>query len=264
MTATQFLRLERQHDIVTIYLNRPEKRNAMNFALLQELVKTAEQLKKDRTLRAIIITGEQQVFSAGIDLSDLNNPKHKLFATWELLKPRQSLFQQACLIWQDIPVPVIAVIEGFCFGAGVQLALGCDIRIAHPKAQLSIMEGRWGLVPDMGISQSLRQLIPLDIAKKLTWQAERITAETALSYGLISEIADEPLAYAQQFAEQISQRSPDAISASKQVLNAMLGNRKTALYLEKIWQLKLLFGKNSAIARKKDKQKALKFVPRQY
>lgn len=260
----QYLTLEQQQQVAIIRLSRPEKRNALNFALLQELIDVAHQLAKDRQLRAIILTGDAQVFSAGIDLNDLNQSKNKLFAFWELLKPTQSLFQQACLIWQNMPVPVIAVIEGYCFGAGLQLALACDMRVSAKNAQYSIMESRWGLVPDMGISHSLKSLIPIDIAKKLTWQAERINAETALEYGLITEIADNPLEHALQFSEQICQRSPDAILAGKRVLNAMLNHQHGSLYLEKFWQLKLLVGQNTAIARKKAKNQAIQFLKRQY
>lgn len=160
------LRVEKNNGIATVYLNRPEKRNAMSFALLKELVSTAEKLKKDRSLRCVILTGEANVFSAGIDLADLNDPKNRAYAAWELLKPGQSLFQKAFLIWQQLPVPVIAALEGFCFGAGMQLALAADIRIAHPKTQMSIMESRWGLVPDMGLTRSLKGVIGLDLAKE--------------------------------------------------------------------------------------------------
>ncbi|WP_171497815.1 enoyl-CoA hydratase-related protein, partial [Acinetobacter ursingii] len=126
------LRIENKNGIATVSLNRPDKRNAMSFDLLRELVKTAEKIKKERSIRCVILTGEAQVFSAGIDLADLNNPKNRAYAAWELIKPGQSLFQKAFLIWQELPVPVIAAIEGFCFGAGMQLALAADIRVAHP------------------------------------------------------------------------------------------------------------------------------------
>ena len=137
------LRIENKNGIATVSLNRPDKRNAMSFDLLRELVKTAEKIKKDRSIRCVILTGEAQVFSAGIDLADLNNPKNRAYAAWELIKPGQSLFQKAFLIWQELPVPVIAAIEGFCFGAGMQLALAADIRVAHPATKMSIMEIRW-------------------------------------------------------------------------------------------------------------------------
>ena len=264
VNSMALLRVEKNNGIATVYLNRPDKRNAMSFALLKELVSTAEKLKKDRSLRCVILTGEAQVFSAGIDLADLNNPKNRAYAAWELIKPGQSLFQKAFLIWQQLPVPVIAALEGFCFGAGMQLALAADIRIAHPKTQMSIMESRWGLVPDMGLTRSLKGVIGLDLAKELTLTARIFDAEYAKDIGLVTHLNEQPLVQAQQLAEELSQRSPDALAAAKQVLDAMEHRPKHSLRLEKIWQLKLLLGKNSQLARKKDKNPEVQFLPRQY
>lgn len=258
------LRIENKNGIATVSLNRPDKRNAMSFDLLRELVKTAEKIKKDRSIRCVILTGEAQVFSAGIDLADLNNPKNRAYAAWELIKPGQSLFQKAFLIWQELPVPVIAAIEGFCFGAGMQLALAADIRVANPATKMSIMESRWGLVPDMGLTRSLKGLIGLDLAKELTLTARIFDATYAKEIGLVTHLDESPLAKAQVIAEEMLQRSPDALMASKYVLDAMQHEPKKSLRLEKIWQLKLLLGKNSQIARKKDKQPDVQYLPRQY
>ena len=258
------IRIEKNNGIATVILNRPDKRNAMSFGLLKELVDAAQQLKKDRSLRCVILTGAANVFSAGIDLNDLNNPKNKAYAAWELVKPGQSLFQKAFLIWQTLPVPVIASIEGYCFGAGIQLALAADIRIAHPKTQMSIMETRWGLVPDMGLTRSIKGLIGLDLAKELSLTARVFEGEYAKHIGLVSHLSDQPLEHALALAEEFKQRSPDALAAVKQVLDAMEHQPEKALRLEKIWQLKLLLGKNSQIARKKDKKPELDYLPRQY
>lgn len=258
------LRIEKNNGIATVYLNRPEKRNAMSFALLKELVVTAKKIKADRSIRCVILTGEAAVFSAGIDLADLNNPKNRAYAAWELLKPGQSLFQQAFLIWQELPVPVIAAIEGFCFGAGMQLALAADIRIAHPNTQMSIMESRWGLVPDMGLSRSIKGIIAVDLAKELSLTARIFDAEYAKQIGLVTHLNESPLTQAQALANEMLQRSPDALAAVKQVLDAMQHQPKKSLRLEKIWQLKLLLGKNSQIARKKDKNPEIEFLARQY
>ncbi|SPL71964.1 crotonase/enoyl-CoA hydratase family protein [Acinetobacter stercoris] len=258
------LRLEKKDGIATVYLNRPEKRNAMSFALLKELVTTAQNIKKDRSIRCVILTGEANVFSAGIDLSDLNNPKNTAYAAWELIKPGQSLFQKAFLIWQELPVPVIAAIEGYCFGAGIQLALAADIRIAHPKTQMSIMESRWGLVPDMGLTRSIKGIIGLDLAKELTLTARVFDAEYAKEIGLVTHLNEDPLAQTNIIAKEMLQRSPDALMAAKRVLDAMQHQPQKSLRLEKIWQLKLLLGKNSQLARKKDKNPEVQFLPRQY
>ena len=258
------LRVEKNNGIATVSLNRPDIRNAMSFALLKELVITAKKIEKDRSIRCVILTGEANVFSAGIDLSDLNNPKNTAFAAWELIKPGQSLFQKAFLIWQNLPIPVIAAIEGFCFGAGMQLALAADIRIATPSTKMSIMESRWGLVPDMGLTRSLKGLIGVDLAKELTLTARIFDAEYAKQIGLVTHLDNDSLAKAQLIAEEMLQRSPDAIMAAKRVLDAMEHQPEKALRLEKLWQLKLLLGKNSRLARKKDKNPEVEFLPRQY
>lgn len=250
--------------VALVMLNRPEKRNAMSFALLQELVKTAKQIQNNKQIRCVIITGSAQVFSAGIDLSDLNNPKNSLYAAWELIKPGQSLFQKAFLVWQNLPVPVIAAIEGYCFGAGMQLALAADIRIAHSDTQMSIMESRWGLVPDMGLTRSLKGLISLDLAKELTLTARIFNGQYAKGIGLVTHTDAAPLERAQTLADELIQRSPDALLAAKRVLDAMEHQPQKALRLEKLWQLRLILGKNSKLARKKDKQPDTHFLPRQY
>ena len=258
------LRIEKNNGIVTVSLNRPEKRNAMSFALLHELVAAAKSIRKDRSVRCVILTGEANVFSAGIDLADLNNPKNKTYAAWELIKPGQSLFQKAFLIWQELPVPVIAAIEGFCFGAGMQLALAADIRVVHPDTQMSIMESRWGLVPDMGLTRSIKGIIGVDLAKELSLTARIFDGNYAKDIGLVTHLDQNPLAKAQSIAEEMRQRSPDALAAVKQVLDAMEHQPKKSLRLEKIWQLKLLLGKNSQLARKKDKNPEIEFLPRQF
>ena len=259
------VKFENNNGIATVSLNRPDKRNAMSFALLKDLVRTANLIKKDRSIRCVILTGEAQVFSAGIDLSDLNNPKNTAYAAWELIKPGQSLFQKAFLVWQQLPVPVIAALEGYCFGAGMQLALAADIRISHPNTQFSIMESRWGLVPDMGLSQSLKGLVGIDLAKELTFTARIFDASYAQQIGLVTHLDASPLQHAEALAQEIALRSPDAVMAAKAVLNSMLHQPvKTALRLEKIWQLKLILGKNSRLARLKDKTPEIKYLKRQY
>jgi len=256
--------LDKKGAIATVQLNRPDKRNAMSFDLLRELVKTAALIRKDKSIRVVILTGAGSAFSAGIDLSDLQSRKNAAFAAWELLKPGQSLFQKAFLVWQDLPVPVIAALHGHCLGAGMQLALAADMRIATPDCKLSIMEGRWGLVPDMGLTQTLKGIVPLDVAKELTMTARVLSGTEAEKLHLVTHLADDPLAAANTLAAELLTRSPDALLASKRVLDAMEHNPRGALRLEKIWQLKLLLSKNRQIAMKKDKKPELEYQPRQY
>ncbi len=256
--------LQKKGAIATVQLNRPEKRNAMSFALLRELVATAHKIRKDKSIRVVILTGVGESFSSGIDLSDLNNKKNTAFALWELIKPGQSLFQKAFLVWQDLPVPVIAALHGHCIGAGMQLALAADIRIATPTCKLSIMESRWGLVPDMGLTQTLKGIVPLDVAKELTMTARMLSGKDAEKLHLVTHLATDPLAAAETLAQELLTRSPDALLAGKRVLDAMQHKPHRALRLEKIWQLKLLLSKNRQIAMRKDKKPELEFQPRQY
>lgn len=250
--------------IAEVKLARPDKRNALDFALLRELRRTAAQLRRDRTLRAVILSGQGPSFCAGIDLGSLRSRRNQWVALWQLLKPGRSLFQAACLDWQRLPVPVIAALHGHCFGAGLQLALGCDWRIADPDCQLAIMEARWGLVPDMGLSVSLRGLLRADLARELTYSARVIDGREAASIGLVSALADDPLAAARTTAQGFAERSPDAVLAGKRVLDGMLQlTPGRALAREKRWQLKLLLGRNSQIARQSTEAER-RFAARQY
>lgn len=259
------LDLDTRDGIATVRLDRPEKRNALSFAMLRELRALARTLSRDRGLRAVILGGAGGSFCAGIDLGELGDRRNRMFAFCELVRPGRSLFQQACLAWQDLPVPVIAALHGHCFGAGMQLALAADLRIAAPDCQLSIMEGRWGLVPDMGLTRSLRGLVPADVARDLTYSARQFDAVEALRCGLVTRLADDPFAAAHALASEYSGRSPDALLAAKRVLDAMLhASPRRALMLEKRWQLRLLLGRNSAIARARAQDPSRPFAPRQY
>jgi enoyl-CoA hydratase/carnithine racemase len=258
------LQIERQGGVAVVRLNRPDKRNAISFQLLRELHAAARTLRRDRTLRAVVLCGAGESFSSGIDLADLAEPRHRLWAAWQLIKPGRSLFQQAFLIWQEMPVPVLAALHGHCFGAGLQLALAADIRFATADCQLCIMEARWGLVPDMGLSRSLRGLLRADVAKELTFTARIVRGSEAQPLGLVTHVADDPLAAALALAEEIATRSPDAVLAAKRVLDAMQHRPRRALRLEKIWQLRLLRGRNAALARKRAAAPETAFLPREY
>lgn len=260
----QTLQVNVTQDILTVILNRPQKKNAMSFEMMHELIAVAEHISNDKKLRAVIIKGAEGTFCAGIDLGDLNKPKNQAYALWELLKPMQSLFQRVCLVWRDIPMPVIAVLEGHCIGAGLQLALACDIRISHPDCKLSIMEAKWGLVPDMGITQSALGVLRADTLKELAMSARVVEAKQAHQLGLISHCSDLPLMHAQTLADEFAQRSPDAVLASKRIVNAMYHQSALTLYQEKLWQVKLMLGRNRKLALKKVKHTATVFAKRQF
>ncbi len=251
-------------NIVTVTLNRPQKKNAMSFKVVDELITVARRIGKDKALRAVILNGAEGTFCAGIDLGDLNHPKNQAFAAWELIKPWQSQFQRVCLVWRDLPVPVIAVLEGYCIGAGLQLALACDVRISHPDCKLSIMEAKWGLVPDMGLTQSGFGVVRADVLKELAMSARTIDAQHGKQLGLVSHCSESPLEQAQALAAELAERSPDAVLASKRIVNAMHHQSVFTLYKEKAWQLKLMLGRNRKFALKKAKDVTTTFSKRQF
>ena len=251
-------------NILTVTLNRPHKKNAMSFQMINELIAVANRISADKTIRAVILNGAEGTFCAGIDLADLNHPKNQVFALWELIKPWQSSFQRVCLIWRDLPVPVIAVLEGYCIGAGLQLALACDVRISHPDCKMSIMEAKWGLVPDMGLTQSAFGIVRADILKELAMSARVFDANKGKDLGIISHCSDTPLEQAQALAAEFAERSPDAVLASKRIINAMYQQPKATLYKEKVWQIKMMLGRNRKLALRKAKQASTVFDKRQF
>ncbi|MDO5650630.1 MAG: crotonase/enoyl-CoA hydratase family protein [Moraxella sp.] len=258
----QTLHLHTHKHILTITLARPAKKNAMNFAMMRELISVAKHAKQDKSLRAIIITGGTD-FCSGLDLAVFGSPTSMAIAAFELIKPTPSLFQEVCLIWQSLPIPVIAVIDGVCLGAGLQLALGADMRISSPQARFAILEAKWGLVADMGLTHTA-QGIRADTLKELAMSARLINSDTAYTSGLITHIHDEPMTQALVLATEFSQRSPDAVLAAKRLVNGMHKINTWALYQEKLWQLKLIAGYNRTLAIKKAKDNSLSFIKRQF
>ena len=167
----------------------------------------------------------------------------RLLAKW--LPGQANLAQRVSYNWRKIPVPVIMVIQGRCWGGGLQIALGADFRFATPGASFSIMEGKWGLIPDMGANLALRELVAKDVAMKLAMSAELISAQKALDYGLITRLSDDPLQRAIQFAGQITERSPDTVAAVKKLYQQTWFKAEwRMLARESYYQVKILLGKN--------------------
>lgn len=252
-----------KHDSLVITLNRAEKRNALSFAMMKKLLWLAQELHHWRDIRAVLLVGAGESFCAGIDLADLNSPKNLKAVAWELIKPYQSLYQRVCLCWQDVPMPVIAVLHGHCIGAGLQLALACDVRFATPDCQFAIMESKWGLVADMGLSQSALGIAP-DVLKELAMTARLFDSNQAKQFGFVSHISDNALEQAENLLAEIANRSPDAVLASKRMINQMYQQSAMTLYQEKLWQIKLLLGKNQKLAVKKAKDSSIAFLKRQF
>lgn len=258
------LEIEFREETAVVWLNRPGKKNAMSFTMMRELAAAARSLGEKRELRAVVLAGRGDAFCAGIDLADLQNKDNRLTAFWQLIKPGRNMFQMAALAWRDLPLPVIAAVHGYCLGAGVQLMLGADVRFARADSHIAIMETRWGIVPDMGLSVSARGQVAPDILQELTMSARVMDGAEAKSCGLITHLADDPLAAALALAEEFATRSPDALVAAKRVVQAMQYSPRCSIRAEKNWQLKLLLGKNQRRAVKKDRDPETQYLPRQY
>ena len=172
----------------------------------------------DADVRVVILEGEGKSFCSGLDVASFMSGQGGTGVLLERDGDGPANFaQRVAYDWSLVPAPVIAAIHGNCFGGGLQIALGADIRIAAPDAKLSIMEVKWGLVPDMGITQTLPRLLRIDIAKELTFSGRIVSGTEALALGLVTRTSDDPLASALALAEEIAQKSPDAVRAAKRL-----------------------------------------------
>jgi enoyl-CoA hydratase/carnithine racemase len=237
--------------VARVWLDRPDKLNALTLDMLAELTATSRRLRSDRTLRAVVLAGAGRSFSAGLDMGAARRNPRKLASTF-LPSPVRgtNVFQEAAWGWRRLPVPVVAAVQGHCYGGGLQIALGADFRISTPDAQWSVMEARWGLVPDMSGARSLAQLVGIDTAKLLTMTGDPVTGAQALQLGLVTEVAEDPLSAADALVERLRGRSPDALAATKRLLDSTWcsGPRRT-FARERAAQLSLLLAPNTRIAR---------------
>jgi enoyl-CoA hydratase/carnithine racemase len=250
------VRLSFADDIAHVALARPEQHNGMDFAMLRAVLAAQRQLRRQAGVRAVILSGDGPSFCAGLDVKSVL--QHPLRASWmytQLWWPFRNDFQRWSLGWRKLGVPVIACIHGNCFGAGFQLALGADIRYCTPDARLSILEAKWGLVPDMGGAVLLRELVPIDVAKELTMTGRIISGVEAKALNLVTHVTDDPLAAAQALVAEIATRSPDAVAAGKFLLQqAWRSGDFGAARAERLWQRRLIGFANFRIALARNQQ----------
>jgi enoyl-CoA hydratase/carnithine racemase len=207
--------------VAEVMLNRPDKYNALDMQMFDALVTAADSLAKEPKLRAVVLHGAGGNFCAGIDVGVFTDPNVKIDQT--LMEPiagsKANLFQRVAYAWRELPVPVICALDGVTYGGGLQIALGADLRYAAADTRFSIMETKWGLIPDMAISTTLRHIVAVDKIKELAWSAKVFDASEALALGIVTGIHADPLAAAKQFAEDCAARSPEAIRGIKQLVN---------------------------------------------
>ncbi len=252
-----------ENQVARVQLNRPDKRNALDLDMYTAIAACQKRLAKNRDLRAVVLSGAGVDFCSGLDVKAMmQNRRNLRKLLWKWLPWRANLAQVVSVGWRSLPVPVIAAVHGRCWGGGLQIALGADFRIVQPDATLSVMEGKWGLIPDMGGTLALRELTARDHAMWLSMSAEEFGARRALDLGLATAIADDAIATAGEMASQLRERSPDAVAAVKRLLRkSWTGSTGTALARETGYQLRILSGDNQRIAVRRQLGESLAFRP---
>jgi len=216
------VRIEIADHVATVTMVRSDKHNALDEHMFRALHEAADQLAADGSIRAAVLRGEGKSFCSGLDVPSFY-AEGAMPMDDVLLRDGDKLAnfaQRVATDWQDVPVPVIAALTGNVFGGGAQIALGADIRIAAPDIKMSIMEIKWGLIPDMGITQSLPRLVPIDVAKELTYTGRIVDGTTAKELGLVTRVDADPHAAAHALALEIASKSPDATRRTKALYNA--------------------------------------------
>ncbi len=258
--------LEITDSVAYVTLNRPDALNGIDLDLVDELIAIGESLRTDTDVRAVVLRGAGRSFCAGLDFAAAFKDRKRV-ARFFLAGPRKAnRFQRFSTVWRDVPVPVVAVIHGHCFGGGLQLAAGADFRFTTPDAQWSILEAKWGLVPDMGGTVPFLDVMPLDVLQRLAITGEVVSGEQAVELGLATTVSDDPLAEALALVEQVKQRSPDSVAATKQLLyrNAR-GTERRALRRERKLQSVMFTSPNTKIAREAGmKKESPVFGPRTF
>lgn len=238
--------------VATVTLTRPDKHNALDGAMFQGILAAAQEVAATPGVRAVVLHGDGKSFCSGLDVASLMSGGDEvgMQGLIERSGHRGNLAQRVALEWLDLPVPVVAALHGNVFGGGLQIALGADIRIAAPDAKLSVMEAKWGLVPDMGITSTLPRLVPIDVAKELTFTARVVSGEEAAALGLVTRVAGDPLEAARELAREIAGRSPDAVRAAKRLYDETWNGADPAgaLVLETELQVGLLGSPNQIAA----------------
>ena len=234
--------------VATVSFNRADKRNAVDFDMLEGIAAAASELGANPSVRAVVLNGDGPDFCAGIDVSMFGGEGIGAEAG-DLMAPRTesgaNFFQAPAMCWRELPVPVIAALHGSVFGAGFQIAMGADMRYAASDTRMSIMEIKWGLIPDMAITATMPGVVPVDRVRELAYTGRIVQAEEAAKLGLVTAIVDDPLASATAVAHEIASKSPDAIRAIKRLIEESWSTDASAsLRLEAELQMAVMAGSN--------------------
>lgn len=224
------IRVEIKDHIADVKLVRADKMNALDNDMFTALIETAAELDANPDVRVVVLSGEGRAFCAGLDTSNFKRTASGN-AGPSTIGPGQSLLtrsygisnraQQPIQAWRQMHCPVIAAVHGVAFGGGFQLSLGPDIRFVHPDTKMSIMEVKWGLIPDMGGTPIMRGLAGDDLIRELTYTARIFNGVQAKEYGFATHVTETPYDDAMALAREIAARSPSAVQASKLMLNKL-------------------------------------------
>jgi enoyl-CoA hydratase/carnithine racemase len=236
--------------VAVVTLARPDKHNALDLPMFEQIAEAAEHLAAEPGVRAVVLHGDGPSFCSGLDVMSIMAAGGGVSGLTDRVEGESpNLFQRVAYDWIRMPVPVIAALHGNCFGGGLQIALGADIRIAAPDTRLSVMEARWGLIPDMSITRTLPRLVSIDVAKELTFTGRIVSGEEAASLGVVTRTAADPLAAASELAAEIAGRSPDAVRRAKRLYDeSWTAPAHETLALEAELQLELIGSPNQLAA----------------
>ena len=221
------------HGVAQVRLTRADKMNALDPEMFARIIEAGHVLQKVKGLRAVVLSGEGKSFCAVLDTASFGRePSPDEPSLTERTYGNSNKFQQVATQWRKLPVPVVAAIHGVCFGGGMQIASGADIRIAAPDARMAIMELKWGLVPDMGGYALWRGLVRDDILRELIYTNREFSGEEAVALGLATYLDEAPHARATAIAQEIASRNPHAIRAAKRLSNSMQDRSTNDLLME--------------------------------
>ena len=260
------IKLTVKEHVAHVVLARADKMNALDTQMIEGIESVGEIIKADKTIRAVVLSADGEHFCAGLDKSNFTSLLEN--ANMSLDSDKQSVskaghkksiklverthgianvYQYVVWMWRELTMPVIVAIQGITFGGGLQLMLGGDCRFASLNSRFSILEMKWGLIPDMGGLQIMRNLVRDDVIRMLSYTAQEFTAEQAKEWGFITDIVEDPVAHAIGLADEIARQSPDAIRATKKVIGESYSlSVEEGLLLEAQEQDKLL-GKTNQV-----------------
>ncbi|MEE4317544.1 MAG: crotonase/enoyl-CoA hydratase family protein [Erythrobacter sp.] len=219
--------------VADVRLTRADKMNALDPDMFQRIIEAGSTLQRMKGLRAVVLSGEGRAFCAGLDLSNFaRKPAEDEPSLTERTYGNANRAQQVAMQWRKLPVPVIAAVHGVCFGGGLQIASGADIRIVHPATRMAIMEMKWGLVPDMGGYVLWRGLVRDDVLRELIYTNREFTGAEAQQLGLATFVDEDPRERAFAIARIIALKNPHAIRAAKRLQAGMFERETDAILME--------------------------------